>query len=73
MLSVTTEHTRILVRDIALPLSQLPGERVSWGMAFVGSWPHTADNMKLRFQVTSGPFGDNHELLKPVSLISSSI
>lgn len=39
VLIVAVEYTRILVWDITLSFSQLPGERVSWGMGFVGSWP----------------------------------
>lgn len=39
MLSIAVERTRILVRVVALSLSPLPGDRVSWGMSFVGSWP----------------------------------
>lgn len=37
LLSITTESCQGYI--IALSLSQLPGEGVSWGLSFVGSWP----------------------------------
>lgn len=45
VLSVAVEYTRILVRDIALSFSQLPGERVSWGNGFCWQLAHTAENL----------------------------
>lgn len=62
VLSVAMEYTRILVRNIALSFSQLPGERVSWGMGFCWQLACTPEKSVIKVS------GDNPELLKPVAV-----